>query len=88
MSEMRLGARELAEKARTARKDVLDVAALRLIGIPRPGESFFVKDALFIWAPDDRTPDDGIVSVKPTSLGASSPGRYLRATAALGRRSS
>jgi hypothetical protein len=88
MSEIQLGAKELFEKARTARKDVLDVAALRLIDVPRPGESFFVKDALFIWAPDDRTPDDGLVSVKPKALGDSSPGRYLRATAALGRRSS
>lgn len=82
MKDLALPLRELLAKAKAARTDVADVVQLRMIDVPPAGASFMVQKTLFVWVPDDRTPDDGTSSVASATLPALSPGRYRRATPA------
>lgn len=70
---------DLMEKARTARADVLDLDQLRTITPPAEGTSFIISQMIFIWVGADKTPDDGLNSVKPKSLLSTAAGRYRRA---------
>lgn len=80
MKDLVLSVSELTAKAKAARIDVADVESLRAISVPAEGASFMVSRILFVWMPQDLTSDDGITSVKPSSLPASTAGRYRRAT--------
>lgn len=78
MSEHRIALKDLACKAKAARKDVADVAGLRKQALLSPGASFLVQKTLFVFVPEDLTPDDGVTSVRPESISEGSPGRFRR----------
>lgn len=78
MKEIALNVSDLVAKARSARQDVSDVAALRKIDVPQDGTSFMVQKVIYIFMAGDRTEDDGASSIRPDSTPVSSPGRYRR----------
>lgn len=79
MKDIYLSVSDLKERAKNARKDVESVDALRQ-RTPSLGESIFIGKKLFVWIPEDSTTDDGVTSVRPTSITETGPGRYRRAT--------
>jgi hypothetical protein len=66
---------ELVARAKAA-SAMVDVDALRKSAPPADGTSFMVARSLFVWIESDKTPDDGVDSVKPNSVAAKSAGRY------------
>lgn len=75
--------KEFAAKAAAASTAIPNIDQLRANTPPAEGEAFMVARMLFIWVGADKTPDDGLNSVKPASVSAKSPGRYRRAGLAL-----
>lgn len=79
MNDLAIRLKALIHKARTMRTDVADLAALRKVSAPTDGAAFLVERRLFIWVASDRTPDDGVFSIRPDSIPASDAGRFRRA---------
>jgi hypothetical protein len=79
MNDIALNVRELSEKAKTA-VDVASLGELRAAPLPAEGKSFRVNGVIYVWAGTDKSSDDGVSSIRPTSVAPQSPGRYRRAT--------
>lgn len=70
--------KDYLEKAKAARKDAPDIAALRKLPRSPSGTLFLVDKTLFAWMSFDRKPDDGITSIRPEGSHEKAPGRYRR----------
>lgn len=79
MNDLALPVQEL--KARVlAAAAVASLDELRQLAVPMDGASFKIGNAPYLWVAADKTPDDGVSSIKPRNLPASAPGRYRRLT--------
>lgn len=78
MTNIRLRPDQSAEKAKTARKDAPDIAALRKIRDAKDGAFFLVENRLYVWVASDLRPDDGLNSIIPEGADPSSLGRFRR----------
>lgn len=78
MKDLALNISDLVAKAKSARHDVADLAALMKIDVPEDGVSFMVKKVIYIFMAGDRTEDDGVSSIRPNSILESKAGRYRR----------
>lgn len=79
MSNVNFTVKEFKAKVDAASKTIPNIDQLRSNTVPAEGDAFMVARTLFIWVGADKTPDDGLDSVKPASVSAKAPGRYRRA---------
>jgi hypothetical protein len=80
MNTLVLLPKDFKSKFTSARKDVPDVPSLRQQMPPAEGSSFIVSQTLFVWKSADKTPDDGLDSIRPSAVPQEHPGRFRRVT--------
>jgi len=77
--------RDYAAKMKAARTDIPDLASLKKLNGVDPGTAFLFGRSMFVWLPNDTTPDDGVTSLRPEGLPPAAAGRYRRATVAINK---
>ena len=84
MSDLTIRLDKLTKIARNLRRNVPDVESLRRILSARADEAFLVNRRIYIWVAGDKTPDDGVSSIRPAGTPESIPGRFRRTAPVVG----